>query len=314
MDFRTLMSNFESGHNGLDISISDVPSFYSPETLGQSDLMSLDWYRLNAGDYDSTVFLTFKSLGVDDEMEERGRIIASLDLSAGMRVLEIGAGTGRDSTLIASSVGRTGELHVTDVHPGMLLVAKSKLETLTAPPKFYISLVDAHSLPYPDDYFDRVFHFGGANTFSDLGTALKEWARVCKPGGLVVFGDESFPHWMRGFELQRIIANSNSLFLNDVPLDSIPDSARSLALRWVFNDGFYLISFRVEKAEPIGDVDFEIPGHRGGTLRKRYFGVLEGVDPAIKEALAEFATKRGSSVSATLENIIREGIERGEDL
>ena len=314
MDFRELKLNFKTGHNGLEMSASDVPSFYDLESLGPSDLNSLDWYRINAGDYDSTVSLTFASLGVDDELAERERIIADLALTPGMTVLELGAGTGRDSVLIASSIGKTGELHVTDVHPGMLLTAKKKLEALAAQPRFFISLVDAHSLPYPDDYFDRVFHFGGANTFSDLSAALLEWTRVCKPGGLVVFGDESFPHWMRDFELQRMIANSNPLFLHDVPLKSIPASARGLNLRWVFHDGFYLISFRVDKEAPKGDVDFEIPGQRGGSLRKRYFGVLEGVDPELKSALLEFSKKQGSSVSATLEEIIRKGLGRGTGL
>lgn len=314
MDFNELKSNFKAGHNGLEMNLSDVPSFYTVESLGPSDISSLDWYRINAGEYDSTVSLTFKSLGVADEVEERGKIIAELALAPGMTVLELGAGTGRDSVLIASSLGAAGELHVTDVHAGMLLSAKNKLEALGEPPKFFISQVDAHTLPYPDNYFDRVFHFGGANTFSDLRAALEEWSRVCRPGGLVVFGDESFPKWMRNFELQRIIANSNPLFLHDVPLDRIPDSARCLTLRWVFKDGFYLISFKVEKEAPQGDVDFEIPGHRGGTLRKRYFGVLEGIDPQLKRSLVDYASQQGASLNSTLEDIIRKGVERGSDI
>lgn len=314
MDFSELKKTFSLGHNGLTMSESDIPAFFDAESLGASDLSSLDWYRINAGDYDANVALTFRSLGVDDEMLERTKIISELALKPGMTVLELGAGTGRDSVLLASSLGNSGELHVTDVHGGMLLSAKEKLDALNDPPRFFLAKVDAHSLPYPDDFFDRVFHFGGANTFSDLNAALWEWSRVCKPGGLVVFGDESFPKWMRDFELQRIVANSNPLFLHEVPLDCIPSTARDLTLRWLFNDGFYLISFRVDKEAPKGDVDFEIPGKRGGTLRNRYFGVLEGVDPQLKSALANFASLNGMSISATLEEMIRRGIERDANI
>lgn len=314
MDFRELKKKHSRGHNGLEMSESDVPTFFDIESLGASDLSSLDWYQINASDYDANVSLTFRSLGVDDELAERNKIISDLALEPGMSVLEVGAGTGRDSVLLASSLGDSGELHVTDVHGGMLLSAKEKLDALDAKPKFYIAKVDAHSLPYPDDFFDRVFHFGGANTFSNLSAALREWSRVCKPGGRIVIGDESFPQWMRGFELQRIVANSNPLFLHEPPLDCIPSTARDLTLRWIFNDGFYLISFRVDKEAPKGDVDFEIPGKRGGTLRNRYFGVLEGVDPQLKSALSNLASLKGTSISATLEGIIRRSIERDEDI
>ena len=67
---------------------------------------------------------------------------------------------------------------------------------------------------------------------------------------------------------------------------------------------FYLIDFVVGEGEPKANYDFNIPGERGGTLRTRYEGKLEGVSPSTKEIVLRKARKEGLSVHEWLEKVI----------
>ncbi len=44
----------------------------------------------------------------------------------------------------------------------------------------------AEALPFPDATFDNLFSLGAINHVNDPGTALREMARVVKPGGTIV--------------------------------------------------------------------------------------------------------------------------------
>jgi ubiquinone/menaquinone biosynthesis C-methylase UbiE len=49
----------------------------------------------------------------------------------------------------------------------------------------------AERLPFKDEVFDVVFHFGGINFFNDKAAAICEMIRVAKPGTKFVIGDEN---------------------------------------------------------------------------------------------------------------------------
>lgn len=50
---------------------------------------------------------------------------------------------------------------------------------------------NAERLPFKDEVFDVVFHFGGINFFDDKVAAICEMTRVAKPGTKFVIGDEN---------------------------------------------------------------------------------------------------------------------------
>jgi predicted HicB family RNase H-like nuclease len=52
------------------------------------------------------------------------------------------------------------------------------------------------------------------------------------------------------------------------------------------------------------DMDIPHSGARGGSMRKRYFGQLEGVDPMLKSEVVLAASKSGKSVNEWMENVI----------
>jgi SAM-dependent methyltransferase len=105
---------------------------------------------------------------------------AVLDAAAttkGTRLLDVGCGSGLTLVLAKERGAIPAGL---DVSPGLLDIARGRL------PDADLREGDLESLPYPDATFDAVT---GVNAFQFAGhpqTALREAARVTRPGGRVV--------------------------------------------------------------------------------------------------------------------------------
>ena len=104
------------------------------------------------------------------------------------RVLELGGGTGFFSINLALSGAISGELHVSDISPGMLDVCASNaagngVEVVT-------KVGDAEALPYPDDHFDLVMGHAFLHHLPLPGLALREAFRVLRPGGRLLIAGE----------------------------------------------------------------------------------------------------------------------------
>jgi ubiquinone/menaquinone biosynthesis C-methylase UbiE len=264
------------------------------ETVGQTYDIGMDWL--------------FQSFFVDEQVQ-RSSMVDLLELQSDSRVLEIGAGTCRDSLEIARRLGHGGEVFISDLSPNMLFIGRSRIENeLKSLPlsQAEFLLCDANSLPFPDEYFDAVYHFGGLNLFDNQQTALAEITRVVRLGGKVVIGDEGIPPWLRQTMFAKILVTANPLYQHEPPLDKLPPSARDVSIQWILGNAFYLISYRVGKGEPPLNLDLPIPGRRGGTLRTRYYGLLEGVTPEIKERVLKAAADSGMSVQHWLENVLKD--------
>ncbi|HSW71346.1 MAG TPA: methyltransferase domain-containing protein, partial [Gammaproteobacteria bacterium] len=261
----------------------------------------------NAEAYDELQGLTF-AIQNEDEAAVRKDMVKSLDLRKNFKVLELSCGTGRDSENIAAQLDKNGELFVQDLSGAMLRQCKMKLEKLTVPVEYVVG--NASYLPYPDHYFDAVFSFGGLNVFEDPKRALKEMVRVTKPNGKIVVGDESLPVWLYDTEFGRTLLNANPLFKHNVPFDLIPVEARNVSVKWIIGGVYYLISFTVGEGEPKGNFDLKIPGRRGGTLRTRYHGQLEGVTEETKKLVLEAAAKNKKSIHDWLDQALRAAAEK----
>jgi ubiquinone/menaquinone biosynthesis C-methylase UbiE len=183
------------------------------------------WYDANADVYDENLHLTFDTFR-EDESAVRNRLVDKLDLREGSCVLELGAGSGRDSVLIAERLGPAGQLYLQDISLAILRKSFSKLAQYPVATEFHVG--NACSLPFPDRVFDAVFHFGGLNTFSDIGGFFREVNRVAKIGAKIVVGDESMPVWLRNTEFGAILMNSNPLYRYDLPLQHLPVSCREV--------------------------------------------------------------------------------------
>lgn len=294
-----------SGHR-FEIS-NGIPNLVYPFELPKTDRDALQQYEDRADAYDRYLPLTFSTYG-EDELSVRNAMIDKLNLRPDSKVLETGAGTGRDSEIIAGRLGAEGKLYIQDLSPSFL---EKNIERMRGTSKkVEPALANGYYLPFAENSFDACFHFGGINAFGDIARAFSEMARVTKPGGKVVVGDESMPPWLRETEFGRVLMNSNPEFSYPLPLDKLPIEARKTRLEWIIGGVFYVIDFVVGEGEPTADFDFPIPGVRGGTHRTRLYGQLEGVTLEARRLAYEARAKTGKNMHQWLDEAVREAAKR----
>ncbi|MEJ3748307.1 demethylmenaquinone methyltransferase [Actinomycetes bacterium KLBMP 9797] len=108
----------------------------------------------------------------------------ALALQAGQRVLDVGAGTGVSTEELAQSGAYAVGL---DISIGMLTAGRR------VRPFVPLLAGDALRLPFPDESFDAVTISFALRNVVDSAAALRELARVTRPGGRLVVCEFSHP-------------------------------------------------------------------------------------------------------------------------
>ncbi len=125
----------------------------------------------------------------------RQRLRSVLEPRSGERLLEVGPGTGYYTLTVAEWIA-PGKLDIFDPQQEMLdhTMRRANERGLA---NVIPAQGDARRLPYPDASFDAVYLVTVLGEVPDQEAALREIARVLKPGGRLVvgelFGD---PHWV----------------------------------------------------------------------------------------------------------------------
>ena len=130
-----------------------------------------------AGVYD--VMNSVMTAGMHHRWRERAADLASV--GPGDSALDVATGTGDLAVELRRRVGPSGRVVGSDFSEGMLGLAREKAGT-----EVEFEWGNALELKYSDDSFDAATVGFGARNFSDLGTGLREMARVVRPGGKVV--------------------------------------------------------------------------------------------------------------------------------
>ena len=103
------------------------------------------------------------------------------NVQPGQRVLDIAGGTGDLALAFAKKVGPKGQVVHTDINEAMLRTGRDRL--LDAGVILPTTVCDAEKLPFPDGHFDLVSVAFGLRNMTHKDAALREMARVLKPGG-----------------------------------------------------------------------------------------------------------------------------------
>ena len=109
----------------------------------------------------SWLFATFKQ----SEEDFRSFWLGRLGNLSSKKIQITGCGLGEDISLALQMVGPNGFVHAQDLSKKFIATAAIKNCVGNAP----LNASDALALPYRDNYFDAVYHFGGINLFGDIG-------------------------------------------------------------------------------------------------------------------------------------------------
>lgn len=211
------------------------------------------------------------------------RLVEAAGVAPGQRVLDVATGRGAVLLPAAALVGPagTGEVVGVDLAEGMVRLTGAEIARRGLPAR--VLAMDAEALDFPDAAFDRVTCGFGVMFFPDLARALREFARVLKPGGRI-----GLSTWQIGqvTDLAIVLDRAGLAEAERDPalsFDTPPTVADPLAAA-----GFAEIAVRADTADFIyADADDYWQAARGTGLRRR----LDALDPAqtaqVRAALAD---------------------------
>jgi len=130
------------------------------------------------------------SLGIDQGW--RRQLVDALLLAPGQLVLDLATGTA-DVAMAIAEREPTATVIGLDPSPRMLAVGGRKLGRETLARRVALIEGDAEMLPFPDRTVDGVCMAFGIRNVPDRARALREMARVTRPGGRVVILELSEP-------------------------------------------------------------------------------------------------------------------------
>jgi SAM-dependent methyltransferase len=142
----------------------------------------------------------------------------------GKRILEVGAGTGRDAVTLARAGAEVLTLDYVQGSLGLTIKAADTLGVTVAP-----VCGDGTRMPFADGTFDIVFHQGLLEHFPDPLPLLRDNIRILRPGGhLVIDVPQTFHYytlgkkilialdrWFAGWETQFTIAQLEQMVVRE---------------------------------------------------------------------------------------------------
>ena len=181
-------NGFKRSDGKIYKTIDGILSIVYPEAISGDDKKWNAFYNILAPLYDFNEQVMGRIIAGISMVDGRKDIVSHLNLRAGMCILEVSPGPGVFQKLSREKIGADGELISLDLSMGMLRQCQNRNESLG------VQLIhgNAQHLPFAENSFDAVFHFGGVNLFNDPSKAINEFIRVTKKTGIVSWGDEGF--------------------------------------------------------------------------------------------------------------------------
>jgi demethylmenaquinone methyltransferase/2-methoxy-6-polyprenyl-1,4-benzoquinol methylase len=144
---------------------------YYPDESSRAGFVK-EMFDSTAEDYDRMENI----LGFGTGKWYRGEALKRAGLKPGMRIVDIGVGTGLVASEAAKIVGRADLVHGVDPSASMMANAQ-------VPEGVHLIQGTAESIPFPDAHFDFLSMGYALRHIGDLRSAFREFHRVLKPGG-----------------------------------------------------------------------------------------------------------------------------------
>jgi ubiquinone/menaquinone biosynthesis C-methylase UbiE len=226
--------NFESEGKVYKVK-NHILSVVYPDIQEGNDAKYNKIYNLFAPLYDLNEKIMGKVLAGVDMIKWRRLITSMLGLKTGMRILEVSPGSGVFQKFLRNDIGEKGQFVALDLSMGMLRQCQKKNRNLN------VELIhgNAQYLPFADNSFDALYHFGGINLFNDPQKAISEFIRVVRKDGIVSWGDEGFSDTYKDQRRKRFMLSINPGFSKPPPL--IPDTVYDVRENEVYEGMAYLV-------------------------------------------------------------------------
>lgn len=211
------------------------------------------------------------------------------DIGSGKHVLDIGCGAGNSTELI----DRAGAAVVgVDAAQGMVDYANKTFDGID----FQVGGIE--ELVFEDNEFDVVFAANSVQYAADLGTALQELKRVCKPGGSIVAGLFGPPEMVS----YKPVLEALGQFMPKPPPGGKPGGPFRLSAPGVLEEGFRSAGIEVLSTGEVncpfeyGSWDQFWRGTRAAGPTQMAIGLagLQAVEEATHKSVEPFIAEDGS--------------------
>lgn len=159
----------------------------APSTAEDIRVVNEKYHDVAADTYDSKWGIDFGAIGQQQVLMKLRKVLGKRLDGGFAHSLEIGAGTGYFS-LNMLQAGVIGKATCSDISPGMIASLRANAERLRADVETVVT--GAEQLPFEDETFDLVFGHAVLHHLPDLAQAFREFDRVLRPGGTIVFAGE----------------------------------------------------------------------------------------------------------------------------
>jgi len=215
-----------------------IPIFLNETDASGSNKKYQKMYDRLARFYDLSTWLYshWKGMRVEARLRE---YLDELEVKGGDRVLEVSVGTGRNLQYLP----RDAYFFGLDISWGMLKQCQRNLAKWGLDASLFMGA--AERLPFKDESFDVVFHFGGINFFNDKAAAIREMIRVAQPGTNFVIGDENEALAKRYENLPvtgRFYGSRKESI--SAPVDLLPPDMQEVRVKEIAGGDLYCLTFR----------------------------------------------------------------------
>lgn len=187
-------------------------------------------------DFSTWVYSTLKKTSTELRLRE---YLNELEVKEGDRVLEVSVGTGRNLQFLPHNAQFFG----LDISWGMLKQCQRNIKKWNLEANLFMGM--AEHLPFQDEVFDVVFHFGGINFFNDKAAAIQEMIRVAKPGTRFVIGDENetLAHKYEKLPVTDGFYGNRKNAIS-APIDLLPLDVQDIQVKDIAGGDMYCLSFK----------------------------------------------------------------------